>query len=504
MSNGASHATDAAAPADRRMLIAVICVAILAGASYANTLGHGFVGDDHYLVEANPLLESSTPWSRVFFGSWADASNSRFEREMNAGYYRPLTTALLRLERGIFSKRPFGFHLISILLHMLCSCLVLLLARRLMVLWGAAFAGALFAVHAVHSEAVNAIFYQTTLLSSAFSLLALYLNGSDAEQGRTARRDIWVGLLAAAALLSKENAIVLPGLLALQDRVLLGRPWRRWRAPLYGVLLVWTLGYFLLRATALTGAGLSYFGDTPVVDRIATMVGVWGLYLRLLFWPHPLCPFYEWTIIPASGPLLRPFVLWGLAACLTYVGLVFLCASRLRRADDGSAASPARIGLFALGFFPLCLLPVLQLVPILNVAAERFIYLASAAFALLLGALLGSWVHHRSRLLRLLTIVVALLSLVMHATMTRVRNPDWKSDETLSRATLRTYPHAYSARLVLVRELRRQGRLAEARRELRIGLAQAPWLGAFRQLSKELGTHRPSGGSRPREPGPRH
>jgi hypothetical protein len=90
-------------------------------------------------------------------------------------YYRPIFTVMLTIEYQIFGLWPQGWHLISLLLHILASVgvfyVILLWSRRRLI---ALFAAALFAVHPVHAESVSWISGMTDPLFSIFFLASFY------------------------------------------------------------------------------------------------------------------------------------------------------------------------------------------------------------------------------------------------------------------------------------------------------------------------------------------
>ena len=99
--------------------------------------------------------------------------------------YRPLTVTTFRWNVGLHGLSVFGFHLVNLLMHAVCSALVVLVARRVLREHGATaplFAGLLFAVHPVHVEAVANIVCRAELLCCIFWCLAFlsYAAGVDA------------------------------------------------------------------------------------------------------------------------------------------------------------------------------------------------------------------------------------------------------------------------------------------------------------------------------------
>lgn len=87
------------------------------------------------------------------------------------------------------------------------------------------------------------------------------------------------------------------------------------------------------------------------------------------------------------------------------------------------------------------LAPVSQAIPIIVVAADRFLYIPMLGWVLLVGLLLERGLA-RARVagwIKLPTVAIALL-FVAYAARTLVRVPDWQSDETLNLATAESFP----------------------------------------------------------------
>ena len=115
----------------------------------------------------------------------------------------------------LFGVRAYGFHLVSLLLHVLVVCLVFVLTERLTGdrVW-AFVAGALFALHPIHTESVAWVAAVTDLELTVFYLLTFgfFLAVARPGGGRSERTLVAMGFAFILALLSKEQAMTLPAL----------------------------------------------------------------------------------------------------------------------------------------------------------------------------------------------------------------------------------------------------------------------------------------------------
>lgn len=395
--------------------IAAVIVLLAAVLPFLNTLGNGFVYDDHALIEHDPRVREHQPLTEAFRGDmW---------REPGPGSkaYRPLFTLSLMINHRLAGLHVWAWHLVNVLLHA-AACLLLFILARERVPPGAALAGAvLFALHPIHTEAVSWITGRSELMMTIFVLAALWA-GTRKAQG--ARRWRWalasLGLMV-LALLSKETAIVAPLLLlcVLACRGAGRIPRDGWLAP--GLLLGAAALYLVARAAATGGIGAAPEGQVLAEYGLGSRILLAGSlvwkYLALLLYPVNLTVEY---FVPKYPPEFHWTALIGPAGVLALLGLAIL----LRRRFPG--------GGLAAGWTLIALLPVLNLIPIGAAQAERFLYLPSAAFCILLGAALaGPWFANAFRWGFLVCLCL------FYVTVTIVRNADWKSDETLWAAAAR-------------------------------------------------------------------
>ena len=179
----------------RTWFAALVIGAVFLGI-YADGLGHGFVKDDFRWIAAADV-SSPRDLQRIF--------------TTNVGFYRPLVTLSFAVDRGIWHLDPRGYAVTNLMLLAADAVLLFALARRLSL----SPAVALFAVtvwlfnfHGINM-ALLWISGRTALLLCLFSL--------GAALAWTERRRAIAALLTLAAMLCKEEALLLPALLVLID-----------------------------------------------------------------------------------------------------------------------------------------------------------------------------------------------------------------------------------------------------------------------------------------------
>jgi len=427
-----------AAPVSRRSsaLIPIVLLAILATLPYLNMLRNGFVYDDWTQVVANPYVRDSAHLREIFTTSvWSYVGDYR----ARTNYYRPVMLLGYLLCYAIFGPRPFGFHLASLLLNAAVVCALFLLTRRMfrssaIALW----ASALFAVHPIHSEALDWIAAVTELQLAFFYLTSfwLFLVWGGMRRGVSWAAGLGMAGTFVAALLSKEQALTLPLLATLYEHSY--RDDRQEASPAlkalrYGPLWVITLVYLGVRirllgafAPDVTRRGLSsgavFLGALSLVGR----------YLWKMIWPVRLCAYY---VYPADVASLLPWSLAGLLGLGLCTGLFFLLWKVDRRVS------------FGLVWFLVTLAPVLNArwMPA-NTFTERYLYLPSAGFCWIAGwAGVRAWRRLSTRGSRWRWALAGGLSALGALCVLRIvtRNLDWKDDVTFYSRTLQASPTAY-------------------------------------------------------------
>lgn len=417
----------------------ILLVSGLGLAAYANTLRNGFVWDDRDAIVTNHFIRQAANLPQLVSREYFPLS-----QEMS---YRPLVTLTYFLDYAVWRLNPAGYHLQNIIWHVLTVVLLLLLLRAVLRDDGAALVAAcLFAVHPVCTEAVNVVSFREDLMAGSFMALSfLAYAGSARGRGWPAVVSYLVALVSfLAGLLSKEMAATLPALLILFDVWVLRKRTvgsLLQRAFTHHLGFVCVLGFYLfLRFLVLYNpreTGIGHVGGSLWISLLTTSRIV-ATYIKLLFIPLGLSAKYHFA--PSQSILDTDVVLSLLliAGCLAY-------AWRVRR------RAPAES--FAAAAFFLLLAPVLNIVPIVNIAAERYLYVPCAAFCL--------WLALFARRRGMPAWGFALL-VFCYGAVTAARNTDWKDSYTIWSKTARRFPDDPDVHHELGDAYQQQGRLQEA------------------------------------------
>ncbi len=338
---------------------------------YAPAARLGFIYDDYELIVDREPPRSAAEIARVFVERhWATLP-----------YYRPIPRAIMLVQKAAHGNAPAPYHGLNVALIAATALAAFALLRTgaLALPVPLAFAGAaLFALHPVASSCVYPIASgRETLSPTLFEILAL------CAWLRPGLRAYALALVAcAAALLSKEHAVVLPVLFALADALGLSAdgPGRRASAWLYRyapLALLW-VGYFALRRFVFAGEGALALAGDPAAPLLSL-----GYALQVLFAPTLLLHYEPIVSVWLSG--------WRIG--LAVLGSALLFAALLRR--DATTRSRA---LFWAGWFAFGLAPTANLLVQEARFDERYVFGASlGGIALVLTALEPLWARRSAR-----------------------------------------------------------------------------------------------------------
>jgi tetratricopeptide (TPR) repeat protein len=407
---------------------AAVLIALFGTILFANTLGHELLFDDVTLILQNPFV-TSLDWKGIVWDSG----------------YRPVRTLTYALNYAISGEDPFSYHLVNVLLHglnvlFLFRLVWLLSASNLM----AGVAAGLFAAHPVQTAAVAYVSGRKDLLAACFvfAAMALFLTLRVGTRHRLAAA-AGSALAFLLALGSKEVAIVFPALLLAVDAVL---DWRSseeprsglWsaaasavkRAPiLYGTfVVVAAAGLYWALAVSKASRMEQYWGGS-LETNLGTSFKLFVHYLKLSLVPYPLLADYLGEVFPVSTGFAEAATLLSVLATAAYLGMAVWLFRRSALISAGMI------------WFLVCLVPVLQLIPFHELAADHFLYLPLAGWALAVAAL-AEFALKRYPAAAWPSLLVLIL---VYSGMTVDRNADWKDKQTLWEATYRSAPRSYRA-----------------------------------------------------------
>lgn len=403
---------------------------------YGNALANQFVMDDELYITRNaqvvdPTLKqflSTSPYSEVF---------------------RPLTFATYALNWKFSGPKPFAYHLVNIFLHAGATLLLFILLIELLgsspeARTVAFVAALLYAVHPIHTEAVDWAVGRAELLAAVFLFAGWILHLRDKPTASL--------ICFALALLSKESAVAFFPLIFVGDYVT-----GKWKPRVrYALCAVLTAAY-LLALRQVQGGRLGRPAISIVDNPLAYLPAGWRIlnalriawkYVALQIYPAVLSAEYSYNQIPMYRDWRHT-----LPAAMAAVAVLALLAWALWKKQQAWVLAA---GIYFAGFA----ITANILIPSGTIMGERLAYLPSAGFCLLV-ALGWNWLRQKQD-----KVAWGLLAIVVLACCVRtvIRNRDWKDPLTLYTATVKAAPndakmHANLAGQYLIRH---QTDLAEA------------------------------------------
>ena len=416
---------------------------VLVAVCYVNSLPNDFILDDHQIVATNPVIRNITPIRDLLTPYWGDRSQS--------GIYRPLTILSLSIDYSIWKTWPPGYRLVNLLLHAITGILICLVARGITGSAPAAWAAtAIYLTHPVHTDAVVSIVGRSELLSAVLFFAAWLLFRR--------RRTALSAAILFLALLSKENAITFPAVMALDIWIAEGSfrkvllEWRRFAAIIGSIAAYLALRIWILGGLAIPPSAQYFGGHWTLLQRELTSGRAFLKYFQLLAAPLELAGNYDFNSIPLADARS-----WDAWLALILIGVMILSAWRLARRQPTIA--------FGILFFFLTMLPVSNwILPTSVVVAERFLYLPAFGFAIIVGTVWTRLSDVRIRkMIAAGVISVAALLCISH-------NYVWRNELSFFGHMVRIVPNNITGRQGYGVALLNLGRLPEARTQFEEGL----------------------------------
>ena len=438
-------------------LVLALCLVVLVFAVYSPSLGFQFIIDDHRYTADPRIQDAGHVWEYFTSFVWA-----QFTGGPNS-FYRPAFLLWMRFNFLLNGLDSWGWHLLSILKHILVAGLLGCLAWKLLRDSAAALCAAtLFALHPAQTESVSWVTVPDPLVGAGLLIALLsyfqYVQPVNDHIHRTktktkpkpetTKSGKWLVVSVAAyfaALLAKETAIVFPVIIfavslssSAQQAPPQDQPSKKvpgdtiWKRLLRHTLpfIAATGLYLLLRFNALGVAMAANTQQIPRTSVVLSWPAILWFYTKAIFWPWRPYSFSDPIIVGtfSAREVLLPLI--KVVGALAVVAAVSLWA--LARARRNLSAEKA-IGLRSAIVIGILLL-ILPLVPALNLNGlnpgdflhGRYTYLSLLGLMLLLAVALSTAKQFRSGLL-----VAAGGLAIAFSVSTFAQQKQWKDDATV-------------------------------------------------------------------------
>ena len=421
-----------------------IFVALTGFLLYVNTVNYDYTLDDYSVIKENRLTRQG----------W-DAFPQIFKTPYRYGYYftqdelyRPIPKAMFAIEWALSPDKASLGHWVNVLLYALTGLLLFFtlskyIKNNLVVPFTAAI---LFIAHPIHTEVVSSIKSRDEILSLFFVLLAMNFVHSYLTKERI------TSIVAAMicflfSLMSKESGITFLAVFPLAIYFFTDATLKKNMRVLM-FMLIPVFVFLLLRKNILDQNLKTTFAiaDNLLMaanngaDRFATAVLILGIYLKLLFFPHPLIFDRSFSDIPIVS-----FSNWKFIASMLVFSSLFIIALIRFSKKDGIA--------FAILYFFATISIFSNIFMIIGTSyGERLMYLPSLGFCLAVAFLLSKLfsADNADKIITLKDFVlmnaktfsfVAVIFL-LYAFKTESRNVVWKDNYTLFSNDVRLAPNS--------------------------------------------------------------
>jgi tetratricopeptide (TPR) repeat protein len=451
--------------------------------AFGRIAGNDFTNfDDTVYVTTNQHVQTGLTW-KGFHWAFTNA---------DAGFWHPLTWLSLMLDYQLYGLKAGGYHMTSLMLHVLTTLLLFWLFHRMTgALWRSAFVAALFAIHPLHVESVAWIAERKDTLSGFFWMLTLCLYVYYTEKP-IFQRYLLVLLSFVCGLMSKSMLVTLPVIMIMLDYW----PLQRLReqstpaasaAPLAasnydtrrktkskkgarkgiisvsgvqksakpkpeGIIPIWQLKekipFFLLSiifmAVTFYAQHQKDYKTFSLDSRILNAFVSYLTYLSQIFWPLNLAVFYPF---PDHIPALK--VLAAVILLLIITIAVILAIKRLPY--------------FVVGWFwfLVTLAPVIGIIQVgKHAMADRYMYLSSIGISIMLAW--GMPLLFRREDLRKILLPMALSAILVLSVVTWRQCGYWENSIELFNHALNVTKNNYLAHTNLGVALAEKGELDQA------------------------------------------
>lgn len=437
----------------------IFIILLLSFMIYSNALRNDFVWDDTSIVVNNKWIRNISNFFKFFVSKDTVSEDATVKPKI----YRPFTTFTYAVDYLIWGGiSKFGFHFSNVFYHTITSVLFYILCVLVIKEKNISFlSGLFFATHPVHTEAVSWVKGRADVLATMFYLLSFifYIYFIKNKNFKSYITSLFIFLL---GLFSKESAITLPLIVVLYDIYFFKVDTKRY-IPFFVLALI----YVLIRKSVLGIVAPCGWWAGSIYYTFLTMSKVFVEYFRLLVLPINLSADY---VVPISFSIFEPKVIFSILLII----IVLVISLYIKKIYP--------IISFSILFIFITLLPVLNIIPIEVLLAERFLYLPSVGFCILLGVLIFKFLNHK----KILLYIVTFLIVCSYSGLTFYRNYDWKNAFSLWNKTVKQMPNNFRAHNNLGMEYEKLGDYEKALNHYKTALTLVPNLSWIYNDTKQM------------------
>lgn len=403
--------------------IQILILSLASLLAYSNIFTNQFVWDDQFFIQE---------WTQI-----RDVKNlpSMLQGVLPpkfSGAFRPGLSLAYLFFYQLFGQNPLGWHLQALLVHLINTILVFFIVKQVTQVKSksflAFFSALFFGLHPIHTEAVTYISASINNIGVMFFLSSFYFY--------LINKRLISLLVAFAAFFTYEFTLSLPLLISLHQLTFTNKLslktiavqifYKTW------VFFLLAFSYIFTRVLVIHSVGRGGYPLDNFYLTMLTMAKVFLRYLELLILPINQSINHTLPGGIISGYYIdlkkESFVAQSFLNPYTFLATLIM-AFLLIIASKSRKKNPFIT--FSIGWFMLTLLPASNIVPVQEFMAERYLYLPSVGFCLLLAWLISKFKFKVS--------LVILISLIF-SYLTFQRNFVWKDGLSLWLDTTRASP----------------------------------------------------------------
>lgn len=420
----------------------ILIIITLTFLAYSNIFQNEFVGDDEFFIIKWDIPKDFRNLPRMFTYESVPKGHE--------GVYRPFKAVFLTIAHYLQGENLWLYHLDSVLIHLVNTIVIYLIIRLIskkllpkkrQSLFSFIVA-LLFGLHPIHTEAITQITASFDTLGISFFLGSFYFYLKSKQKFPKYSLAYFLSLiLAEIAIFYYEITIVLPLIIVFYDYCFEGNLFRISPSKViikrYSPFFAGSIFYIFVRFFLLQIGSRGEYLNGSLYITMLTMTKAFVIYLTVLIFPLNLT--INHTIMPGVQVWINPFTnMQALRSQSIFdldilrnlgiiIGLLLISVKCLKRYPLIS---------FSIGWIFIAFLPVSFVIPLNVILQERYAYLASFGFVLLLSTIfyyLLNLKFHKSfaKIIRPGLILLITVIIFGYFYRTYLRNKDWHDSITM-------------------------------------------------------------------------
>ncbi len=446
---------------------------------YLNSLGNGFIRDDSSVLVQNKVVHNIENIPKLFTTSAFYVGESD---RLGGVFYRPLMMVSFSIIYSFVQDTPFVYHLIQVLLHIMCALVLFYLFRTFFNKNISFILSIVFLVHPMNSESASFIAALQEPLYLLFGLSAFLAIRLSRKNNKLV---VIVPIFLLLSILAKEagiifffSAAILGIIQIVADGNFKKNEYIKNITPLFVAIGTGFSVYLILRFI-IAGFGLSSQKFAPIMqasftERLISIPKVFFYYIKTFIFPRDLAVDQSWVVkqisffdfyIPLFGIIILIIaIVYGgywlfrkktiLIYWYIFFGLTFIIGMSLH----------------------------IQILPLDLTVSDRWFYFPMICVLGMIGCIVSS-LRIKSENIKKVIISALILIIMILAIRTHVRNNNWQDNITLAEHDLKIAPDSFQLNSILGVEYSRLGRYDDAEKYLKKSVELNPnWAVSWNNL----------------------